>query len=292
MVEKIGVIRNPLTIIAIFAGIAEVSGTIVLPFVHQDNQYIFIWFLIGFPSVLVVTFFATLNFNNKVLYAPSDYKDETNYIKIFRYDQSRQERVEVKVTKDESANLLLDEFNRMKESLDRRLVHLEDRIVGVENSGNSTSLNARIDYPNLHHVSPIVGVQKFIRKMRKLGFSFEVYGDDFPVEKSGFDRLKDTKAIWLGSKVPLADAKTIIKEARKSYPHLTYVYISGDMSDVPSEEIDSQVYVGGWTNTAEKSFKLTPMSAEQFEELYSAESKERLFEIIRRNYPDDFDQSA
>jgi hypothetical protein len=30
MVEKIGTIKNPLTIIAIFAGIAEISGTAIL----------------------------------------------------------------------------------------------------------------------------------------------------------------------------------------------------------------------------------------------------------------------
>lgn len=48
MTEKIGLIKNPLTIIAIFAGIAEVSGTIVLPFIADENQGLFIYFLIFF----------------------------------------------------------------------------------------------------------------------------------------------------------------------------------------------------------------------------------------------------
>lgn len=43
MTEKIGLIKNPLTVIAIFAGIAEVSGTVVLPFISANNQLTFIF---------------------------------------------------------------------------------------------------------------------------------------------------------------------------------------------------------------------------------------------------------
>src|ERR1051326_8937361 len=84
MVEKIGTIRNPLTIIAIFAAIAEISGTMVLPFVAEANQGTYIWFLMIFPILLVVLFFATLNFNHRVLYAPSDFKNEDNFFKAIR----------------------------------------------------------------------------------------------------------------------------------------------------------------------------------------------------------------
>ncbi|MFA6918203.1 MAG: hypothetical protein WC285_05255 [Candidatus Gracilibacteria bacterium] len=89
MLEKFGTIKNPLTIIAIFAGIAEISGTFVLPFIDIINQNIFIWFLIIFPSSLVAIFFATLNFNHKVLYSPSDYKDEGNFVKTFKFDYNK-----------------------------------------------------------------------------------------------------------------------------------------------------------------------------------------------------------
>jgi hypothetical protein len=83
LVEKIGHIKNPLTVIAIFAAIAEISGTTVLPFIEADNQGIYIWFLMLFPVFLVGIFFLTLNFNHKVLYAPSDYKNEDNFLKSF-----------------------------------------------------------------------------------------------------------------------------------------------------------------------------------------------------------------
>jgi hypothetical protein len=80
MIEKVGTIKNPLTIIAMFAGIAEISGTVVLPFISDGNQAIYIWFLMLFPLLLITLFFLTLNFNHKVLYAPSDYKDEANFV--------------------------------------------------------------------------------------------------------------------------------------------------------------------------------------------------------------------
>ena len=83
MLESIKKISNPLTIIAIFAGLAEVSGTVVLPFLKEDSQSLYVWFLMAFPTLLILLFFLTLNFNYKVLYAPSDFKDEDNFLKLF-----------------------------------------------------------------------------------------------------------------------------------------------------------------------------------------------------------------
>ncbi|WP_085678223.1 MULTISPECIES: hypothetical protein [unclassified Pseudomonas] len=78
-VRGIGTIKNPLTIIAIFAGIVEVSSTTVLPFISEEVQKTYIWFLMVFPSLLVLSFFATLNWNNKALYAPSDFQTDDGY---------------------------------------------------------------------------------------------------------------------------------------------------------------------------------------------------------------------
>lgn len=81
MIEKIGHIRNPLSIVAIFAGISEISATGVLPFIDPATQRIYIWFLILFPFFLVALFFATLIFKREVLYGPSDYKNEDNFFR-------------------------------------------------------------------------------------------------------------------------------------------------------------------------------------------------------------------
>ncbi|EMP57377.1 hypothetical protein MSNKSG1_02113 [Marinobacter santoriniensis NKSG1] len=80
MLEKFRKVTNPLTIIAIFAGITEIMCTFALAAVSEGHEIWIIVFLVSFPSVLIVMFFLTLNFNHKVLYAPSDYADEANFM--------------------------------------------------------------------------------------------------------------------------------------------------------------------------------------------------------------------
>jgi len=82
--EKVSTVRNPLTVIAIFAGIAEVSGTAVLPFITGENQHVYVWFLIGFPSGLVLLFFGTLLFKHEVLYAPSDFLQDETFLALIK----------------------------------------------------------------------------------------------------------------------------------------------------------------------------------------------------------------
>ncbi|MFY3456951.1 hypothetical protein ACOTJD_09840 [Achromobacter xylosoxidans] len=83
-VAKIAHIRNPLTIIAMFAVIAEVSGTVVLPMLAPAVQSIYVWFLMLFPSGLVALFFYTLHTKRDALYGPSDYNDEKNFMDLIR----------------------------------------------------------------------------------------------------------------------------------------------------------------------------------------------------------------
>lgn len=82
MPEKNGTIKNPLTIVGVFAGIVEISGTIVLPKISEANQELYIYFLIFFPVYLVTFFFYTLNKNHKVLYAPSDFKNDESFLNL------------------------------------------------------------------------------------------------------------------------------------------------------------------------------------------------------------------
>lgn len=75
-------IQNPLTIIAIFAGLAEIAGTAVLLGLPLEIQRIFVWFVMLFPAGLVLIFFAVLAFKHKVLYAPSDFTNENLFVQI------------------------------------------------------------------------------------------------------------------------------------------------------------------------------------------------------------------
>lgn len=81
MTEKTKFVSNPLTVIAIFAALAEVNATVSIGLVDKDLQQVFLWFVILFPTLLVVLFFLTLNYNTEVIYAPSDYKDDNSFHK-------------------------------------------------------------------------------------------------------------------------------------------------------------------------------------------------------------------
>jgi hypothetical protein len=74
-------ITNPMTIIAIFATLSEASAAVSLPFLDNKEREVYIWFLISFPFYLLLLFFATLNFNYRSLYAPSDFEKEKHFIK-------------------------------------------------------------------------------------------------------------------------------------------------------------------------------------------------------------------
>ncbi|MFA5403898.1 MAG: hypothetical protein WC358_03080 [Ignavibacteria bacterium] len=80
-IEKINKINNPLTIIAIFAALAEVNSSVAISFINPELHYIFIWFIIGFPVMLVLLFFGVLIFKSNVMYAPSDFRDDDSYFK-------------------------------------------------------------------------------------------------------------------------------------------------------------------------------------------------------------------
>ena len=54
MKYKISTVKNPLTVIAIFAGTAEISGTAILPLLEVQSQQTYLWFLMLFPIVLIV----------------------------------------------------------------------------------------------------------------------------------------------------------------------------------------------------------------------------------------------
>lgn len=91
--DNVKKVNNPLTIIAIFAGLAEIVGTTVLLGLTKEIQEIFVWFVMIFPILLVIAFFVTLNWNHKVLYAPSDYRDEKNFVDLWAQKQKIKDNI-------------------------------------------------------------------------------------------------------------------------------------------------------------------------------------------------------
>lgn len=128
MTEKIKRINNPLTIIAIFAALAEINATIAIGLIDKELHHIFIWFVILFPTILVILFFVTLNFNTKVMYSPSDYNDDKSFMdSLFGgyYGDKKANKEEFDVVK-----LSIDLENKLTKSLQTKL----DEVIKNSNS--------------------------------------------------------------------------------------------------------------------------------------------------------------
>lgn len=81
---KTEIIKNPLTLIAIFAGLSDVAMTAILPSLPFETQKTFMWFVMGYPLLLVCAFFYILIWKREALYAPSDFKDDATWLEILR----------------------------------------------------------------------------------------------------------------------------------------------------------------------------------------------------------------
>lgn len=104
-------IKNPLTVIAVFASLTEIVCGTVTPFISDSyNQKLFLIFVVGFPILLVISFFLTLNLNHKVLYSPSDFNDSNERIADLFYGSQRElEKIKVSnkvIRKENSLNII------------------------------------------------------------------------------------------------------------------------------------------------------------------------------------------
>lgn len=95
-------ITNPMTIIAIFATLSETSAAVSLPFLDNEEKEIYVWFLISFPFYLLFLFFATLNFNYRSLYSPSDFEKDEHFLKAMDKDEPQENSPSVKGSKSAS----------------------------------------------------------------------------------------------------------------------------------------------------------------------------------------------
>lgn len=112
-------ISNPLTIISIFAGLAEIMATTALIQLPQEMQAVFIYFVMGFPTLLVILFFITLIFKNKVLYAPSDFSNQEHYLEL--HDLRRSIQNEFSHAIDQFEENSTDEKEKFKSIVDTTL---------------------------------------------------------------------------------------------------------------------------------------------------------------------------
>ncbi|MCQ2576770.1 MAG: winged helix-turn-helix domain-containing protein [Treponema sp.] len=160
-------ISNPLTIIGMFAVLAEIAGTVVLPILNNINiQKIFIWYVMLFPILLVILFFLTLWIVPKNLYSPTDYSDEENFMRIMTKKDSIDDSLE-KINKEVS-----EMMNVIKNSSDTKSE------VNTSTEEFYKNLNDRLD-----------AINKKLLQTKEINDSIEIHIPD-SVPKSAILRSK------------------------------------------------------------------------------------------------------
>lgn len=99
MERTIKKVANPLTLIAFFSGVSESIALAVIAIMEKVGgigsplSVPLVWFSVLFPTLIVLLFFITLNFNHKVLYAPGDYGDERLFLYTFMDPYTKDDQV-------------------------------------------------------------------------------------------------------------------------------------------------------------------------------------------------------
>jgi CheY-like chemotaxis protein len=146
--KKIDKISNPLTMIGVFAGLAEIAGVIVLPTLSESLQKYFIWYVMGFPILLVSLFFYVLIRYPLALYAPSDFRNEKIYERLwlernFKSIKKDLEKADSnkKPNRSSSSNMadedLADIVVRAFSNLENKLFRWTNRILWVDDKPES-----------------------------------------------------------------------------------------------------------------------------------------------------------
>jgi hypothetical protein len=184
MLEKITAVNNPLTIIAIFAVLAEVAGTAALAAVDKELQRTFVWFVMGFPVLLVILFFVTLNFNPKVFYSSSDFRDEENFLNTLigtrnvslSLDEITQQLEDAKTqilrqATEQITAVGSTERKKLTDILNRQLARIETRIESVRRDAEAVASGATaIAYPQSYVQARILGILAAQAEPRSPGF--------------------------------------------------------------------------------------------------------------------------
>jgi tetratricopeptide (TPR) repeat protein len=76
------IVRNPLSVIALFVLLVEAIATITLIQVNGNAQVAFplVWFVVVFPTLIALLFFGTLWWRHQFLYSPMEYRSDESFL--------------------------------------------------------------------------------------------------------------------------------------------------------------------------------------------------------------------
>nr|WP_024838482.1 hypothetical protein [Clostridium sp. 12(A)] len=130
---------NPLGIISIFASLAEVAGTVVIKFLPENIQSIFIWYVISFPIMIVILFFFILYKKPQNFYTPEYYKDENNFVTAMIINKQKEMLDIIRENVDNDATVSEEVKQILKKKIEKVEVDL-DEIETKEGADNKLSI--------------------------------------------------------------------------------------------------------------------------------------------------------
>jgi hypothetical protein len=126
------------------------------------------------------------------------------------------------------------------------------------------------------------GAEGLVAELKSLGLAASVWKSLGPDE----DLISaDHEAIWVGRSVPPVIVSTAITIARRHWPFLRYVFVSGDRGDEPPPDIHFQLFLGGATKTAKQTFGLRGWQDAEIALLSAIKTIAELHQAIRTHYP-------
>jgi biotin operon repressor len=108
-------ILNPLSVIGVFCTLVEAFAGVVLINLPAQLQNTFMWFIIILTMMIILLFFTTLNFNSDVLYAPSDFREDSSYLKLKKIINNVDEKAEEKIGEGKDS-ISIDELYQILDS--------------------------------------------------------------------------------------------------------------------------------------------------------------------------------
>jgi len=206
-----GLTRNPLGIIALFVSLIYGFACLVLSTsignLHgQEERLPLIWFIILFPLLILGAFTYLVIYHHKKLYAPSDYKDEKNFVNAFIGNKdvsSDLEKVNIQLKsltneKDntnliESINNISAEIERIKEKSEKipinnlwRLNHwgsncasiVGEKMIFIGTSAPKEADGSHIDLNNILEVGQTYEISCFAKSDTNTNGMFQLWCHD------------------------------------------------------------------------------------------------------------------
>jgi len=135
-------VSNPLTIIAIFAGIAETFATGALVMLPEPMQSQFIYFVMFFPVLIVVCFFLILVFKPQSLYAPSDFSNEEHFLDVNQLKTAVSKETEAVLKNAKENNQLTGDIKELSQKV------ADMTLKNLANSRDQNVLEYLMKHPN------------------------------------------------------------------------------------------------------------------------------------------------